>query len=208
MSQARTLDCEKCGGPLPAEAATRPTTCPFCGAHAAPAPREVERIVERVVERVVTEAEAGRPRCPRCDRALEDVRSAARVVGVCGRCGGAWVDKDTAEHLARVDDHALALAVRRAVAIVVSIPLREKHATVACPVCRSQTRRVEIDGTVHVIDVCDEHGTWFDCDELTAFVEVYADRRAGEITDADREAAGISGGERSFLSRVLGALFG
>lgn len=207
MSATRTLECAKCGGPLPPEAADRPTSCPFCGAAALPAPRVVERVVvERVVERVVVPAdEASRTLCPRCNRPLDDVRTAARVASVCARCGGAWVDKATSEHLARVDDVELATAVRRAAGVVMTVPLREKRATVFCPVCEVQTRRVEIDGTVHVIDVCDEHGTWFDCDELTAFVEHYTERRAGEISEDDLDAAGVGG--RSFLSRVFGALF-
>lgn len=104
-----------------------------------------------------------------------------------------------------MDDADLAHAVRRAAGVVMSVPLHQKRATVFCPVCKEQARRVEVAGTVHVVDVCDAHGTWFDCDELTAFVEAFKEQRAGDLTDEDLDAAGVTG--PGFLTRVFRSIF-
>lgn len=173
---------------MPPEAAGQPMTCRFCHATVVPAPRVVvDRVIERVVEHVVTrdpEAPSG-PRCPRCSRVLVDVRSGAKVVSICERCGGVWVDHGTAEHLSRVNDPDLELAVRRAVGIVVSVPPNVRQASVFCPVCEKQATRTEIAGTVNCIDRCDEHGVWFDRDELEMFVKSHTDARAGEVAADD-----------------------
>lgn len=81
---------------------------------------------------------------------------------------------------------------------------RARRATVFCPVCKEQTRRVSVPGTRHDVDVCDAHGTWFDCDEMAAFAESFKERRAGEITDEDLEGAGVP--SNGFVSRVFRAL--
>lgn len=207
MTTPQKLACPTCGAPLPADAEHRATTCPFCGAVAAPAPRVIERVVERIV---VAQAEAsspstGGPCCPRCARVLEDVRSGAKVVGVCTRCGGVWIDRETTDYLTRVSDPDLELAVRRAVGIITGPPMGTRQVALSCPVCADATRRVEIANTVNGVDVCDAHGTWFDRDELEMFVKSHVDARAGEIDGDDLRAAGVEGG---FFSKVFRSLFG
>ncbi len=178
------LACPKCGAPMPPEAIGRTTACRFCHATVVPAPRVV---VERVVEHVVTrdpDAPSG-PRCPRCSKVLLDVRSGAKVVSMCERCGGVWVDRETADYLSRVNDPDLETAVRRAVGVVVCIPPDVRQATVFCPVCNEQTARVDIPGSVNCMDRCAEHGIWFDRDELEMFVKSHTEARAGDVTPDD-----------------------
>lgn len=136
---------------------------------------------------------------------LESVRSGAKVVSVCTRCGGVWVDKETTDYLTRVNDPDLELAVRCAIGIVTGPPLGTRQVSVSCPVCSEPARRVEIANTVNGVDVCDVHGTWFDRDELEMFVKSRTDERAGELSGDDLRAAGVEGG---FFSNVLRSLFG
>lgn len=206
MSADQLLVCPACGAPSPAEAAHQPTTCRFCGATRVPVPREVERVVEKVVVVGGPGPEPEGPGCPRCSRALEAVRSGARGVSVCTRCGGVWVDKDTADYLARVSDPDLEVAVRRSVGVVISVAPAQRVATVFCPVCDQATRHVDLPNTGQGIDVCDAHGTWFDRDELTLFVEGARDARAGEISGDDLGSAGVP--QAGFFSRVFRALLG
>lgn len=205
MTSPRELSCPKCGGPLPAAAAHSVTTCPFCGASAAPAPRVVERVVERIVVAHDPEAAAGGLRCPRCARGLEEIRSAAKVVLGCARCGGIWVDAETADYLGRVSDPDLETAVRRAFGVVVSLPPRVRGASVSCPVCEQATRYVELENTGQGVDVCDVHGTWFDRDELALFVEKHRVQRAGDVDADDLRAAGVGEG---FFARIFRSLRG
>jgi Zn-finger nucleic acid-binding protein len=204
MVNPRELSCPSCGAPLPLEAAHSATTCPFCGATAAPAPRVVERVVERIVVAHDPQAAAGGMACPRCARALEEVRSGARSALTCTRCGGVWVDKETADYLMRVSDPDFETAVRRAVGVVISVPLRERLATISCPICAQAARFVDLEGTGQGVDVCDPHGVWFDHNEMSLFVEKHQAARAGEVSDSDLDAAGIRQG---FFSRLFRSVF-
>ena len=54
-----------------------------------------------------------------------------------------------------------------------------------CPVCRSLMNRLNFGGTSHIIvDMCREHGTWFDAGELS---RVFAFLRGGGL-----QAAGVN----------------
>lgn len=127
------------------------------------------------------------------------MRSGAKVVSVCERCGGVWVDTDTADYLTRVSDPALETEVRRAIGVVVSVSPAARQASVLCPVCEGETTRMEIAGTVNCIDRCAEHGTWFDRDELEMFVKAQTDTRAGDVRPADIPM------EQGFFSRIFRA---
>jgi len=205
MADRRAIACPKCGGPLDEDANANVTTCRFCGVAVAPAPREVERVVERIVVvpgQANAAGDANALRCPRCGHALEGVRSAAKTVDVCTRCGGVWVDAETSDYLARVSDPDLETAVRRAIGVVMSVPPNVRQMAVSCPVCGQATRRIEIPNTVNCIDRCEAHGTWFDRDELRMFVEAQRDARAGDVSEADIPV------EKGFFTRVFGSLFG
>jgi Zn-finger nucleic acid-binding protein len=182
------LACPKCGGPIPIEDAGRRTTCRFCAA----------TVVPKVL--ATKDSQPTGPQCPRCAKPLVDVRSAAKVVRVCERCGGVWVDNETAGYLARVSDPDLETAVRRSIGMVVSLGSAARQASVACPVCEKQTTRIDIPGTVNAVDRCDDHGTWFDRDELELFVQSHRDARAGEVAQSDVPM------QEGFFSRAFNAL--
>lgn len=174
---------------MPLEAAGQPTTCRFCGTTMVPRARAA---AEGAAE------EAG-PHCPRCSTGLVDVRSGARVVAVCERCGGVWVDRDTADYLSRVDDPDLETAVRRALRASSPLPSSRRAASVFCPTCEKQMVREELAGSTERLDRCAEHGVWFDQDEL----EAYAGGQRGDVGGA----AGGNGPppQKGFFARLFGA---
>lgn len=43
------------------------------------------------------------------------------------------------------------------------------------------------------LDTCSEHGTWFDYRELPMFINVFVERRAGQLDADDLRAAGLPG---------------
>jgi Zn-finger nucleic acid-binding protein len=191
MSQ--DLRCAGCGAPLPAAAAADVTTCEFCGATAVPPPAVVERRVERVVVvRPADEVAEGKLRCPRCAHPLREASAAGALLRGCQSCGGLLLDGATVQ---RLQDHRDP-GVEDAARTLLGAWLRRAQARpeeISCPVCGAAMRRVVDRLARHHVDVCDAHGTWFDGDELPAFIRAFAELRAGELDDEDLAAAGIPG---------------
>jgi Zn-finger nucleic acid-binding protein/DNA-directed RNA polymerase subunit RPC12/RpoP len=188
------LACSRCGAPLPPDAASTVATCAYCGATAVPSPRVVERVVERILVATAPLGADGERRCPRCAEELREARSGEKVVRGCPRCGGMWIDNATVEQLSNAHDAELEDVARRLVPFVAHSPRRSPE--IACPECHGSMRRSRLADTMHAIDVCDAHGTWFDRDELSTFVRAFAEQRAGEIDDEDLAAAGVPGHAR------------
>jgi Zn-finger nucleic acid-binding protein len=102
--------------------------------------------------------------CPRCLVAMHEGRAAGVVLRGCGVCGGIWMDNDSAEKaLSASLSPAKALAARATANALTDVPTA---APIACPVCSRQLFRT-LDPLARVaLDLCSEHGTWFDRYEL------------------------------------------
>ncbi len=206
-----SLVCTQCGGPLPEAAAHAVVSCPFCGVVSKPAPKVVERVVERIVVATPTDAPATL-RCPRCADGLRTTAIGSTTLAGCGHCGGIWLDGASVERLRKIRDTDVETAARRMVGAV--LRKVDRAPFVSCPVCATAMRRTEAPGTMHYVDTCAAHGTWFDGMELPQFIEAFAEARAGEISDEDARAAGLPGAETkpggggffSDLFESLGAL--
>jgi Zn-finger nucleic acid-binding protein len=204
--------CPQCGGPLPVHAARQTVTCPFCHVAVAPPPEVIERVVDRVIVQKA-EGDSGSLHCTRCATALMQVTSNGIVLSGCRGCGGLWLDNAAVERLMKVRDEDLERQAARMVGIFAGLPADVRHAAIACPLCASPLRRVEVPDTIHSVDVCDAHGTWFDHGELPMFISVFATRRAGELSDEDLRAAGVPGrgdsavdGESGFFTDLFHSL--
>lgn len=174
------LTCARCGAPLPQEAANTSLTCAFCGTASAPPPRVVVHEVERVVERVVIRDSSGAPLgmpCPRCVQGMRDVEASGLKLSQCPRCGGAWVTADVTAAMRRTTNEDLREQVNRGEVFALAKPPRQP---LACPVCKATMECVGMAQTVHEVDVCKAHGTWFDRTELNAFMAREKMRREGE----------------------------
>lgn len=154
-----TIACPSCLGPV----FTGTAYCPRCGTPASRAP-----------------ADAAPRVCPRCRERMSPITVGEVTVHDCGRCDGVWVDPATFERLCSQREHATlgALATRR--------PPREapdgvRHASTSrpervryrkCPDCQRFMNRVNFArGSGIVLDVCREHGTFFDPGELRRLMD-------------------------------------
>ncbi len=199
MTQA--LLCERCGAPLAAHAASSATTCAFCGTTSTPRPAVVERVVERVVV-VRAESDAGghgEVGCPRCARSMSRVRGGDDEALACAKCGGALLTVAQLEALRRARNDGLARAVRNVSAFFVA--LEPRRAVLSCPTCAGPLRLEEIEGSVHLTHVCDAHGTFFERDALDTFIELWTEKRAGTLDEAELESIGVRKGLFGFFSR-------
>jgi Zn-finger nucleic acid-binding protein len=121
----------------------------------------------------------------------------------CERCGGVFLDPTAVTHAENVNDEDLVNTARRIVGAVLR-GRPDLSLQVSCPVCQQPMRRSPILGGSRV-DVCDAHGTWFDRGELGELVQAHMEARAGEISEEDLKAAGVSGGTSK--SSFFGDLF-
>ena len=95
----------------------------------------------------------------------------------------------TVARLAISLDAELARAVRNVPPV--SGRLEPRSAVLSCPTCSGALRMAEIGGSVHLMHVCDAHGTFFERDALDTFIALWTEKRAGEIDDEDLESVGV-----------------
>lgn len=147
-----SVSCPGCFGLIPRGA----NHCPHCGASAARAERSAELPLP----------------CPRCGDTLASGEVGGIALSDCPACGGIWVDEasfraicDSASELPS-GLGAAAIAAPR-----VGTGTSETVRYVRCPRCRTLMDRLNFARCSGVIvDVCREHGTWFDHDELRRIV--------------------------------------
>jgi Zn-finger nucleic acid-binding protein len=115
------------------------------------------------------------------------------------RCGGLWLDfAATGKVLSSMHGGALELADQAARAAQAAV---DTSATgLACPVCFQHLSRMHAGGTTVEVDRCDEHGTWFDRNELREAAEQVAGRRSAAAPGAAASVAAAGDGEYSLLN--------
>jgi Zn-finger nucleic acid-binding protein len=110
--------------------------------------------------------------CPVCDVLMPPQGVAGIPVNECTTCGGLWVP---GEHFERLIARAMEARKQRAAEPLNERKPRVKGANPAaqkvqyrkCPVCNVQMHRRNFRKSSGVIlDVCSEHGSWLDADEL------------------------------------------
>ena len=155
--------CQNCGAPLDLRGPDA-MECDFCGVQASASAYAPQR-----VELQVTVFHApGEPglRCPHCDRGLARVKLGEVELHGCGRCAGIWIDNDDAAKVIAAPDRAfwqLANSAARLAQLGRTLQPRPQ-----CPVCARTLVRTEAHELV--LDLCADHGTWFDAGELGTLV--------------------------------------
>jgi Zn-finger nucleic acid-binding protein len=175
--------CPKCGAPS-ATAQKPPWTCSFCGAVVA---EEAAKVIERIIERVVVVEKGSKPSlpCPRCNVGLFEGAAGGVSLWGCGSCGGVWLDNAGSFVVrSRIEQQLFELTDRAARAKKTS---PDTTALAKCPVDRKDLERVEVKGIQ--IDVCAEHGTWFDAGEARALASAFNRER---LESESLHAGGIS----------------
>ena len=204
------MNCPSCGAPVTAGA----TQCEHCGARlamvACPScfgmvfegdkfcPHCGAAIARAEVDTEKTEL------CPRCRVNMQAVVIGKTNLRECPKCEGIWADTASLQKI--YEDREEQAAVLGDAA-----PLPDDNQWEAnihylpCPICNKLMNRVNFAHCSHVVvNVCREHGTWFDKDQLRRIVEFIRgggmDRaREEEIAELQRResalrAAQISGG--------------
>lgn len=112
-------------------------------------------------------------RCPGCAGELSPSPFADAVLAGCARCGGIWLDNRACQLVVRGGLGPEALAIVRAYDVTESVGEARAQGyrdssfeARVCPVCRERLEpAIPADASV-TVDVCSEHGTYFDRQEL------------------------------------------
>ena len=133
-------------------------------------------------------AASGQYSCSRCLRPLTTYRAGMFEVDACLSCGGLFIDNAASQEIVRTFDRDL---VRVATTIgigkgeAVGPGVYQKDLT--CPRCGGPLSPVKLPSAGAEIDICVEHGTWFDANELPKVARAYRRSRDGAPTDMAAE---------------------
>jgi Zn-finger nucleic acid-binding protein len=179
-AQAGTLACPHCGGAVSHD----DTRCKYCAIEL------LEKACPRCMSRVFAgykhcphcgaelgiaaapDPKADMP-CPRCSHVLQARLVGDIVIDECAHCNGVFIDTVAVERV--IND-----ANRRAPALLAALPTADVHVVpkpgekfyVKCPMCHElMNRRQFASGAQIVVDVCKNHGTFFDVGELPAILQ-------------------------------------
>jgi len=143
--------------------------CGHCGSMAAP----VEVLEDDIGE------------CPRCRDALEQLAIGDAKICGCKKCDGVWMDVDTFENVC-ADGEKQSAVLANFVRSTVRPQLQTKISYVPCPDCGQLMNRNNFAKASGVIvDICKQHGVWFDADELPTIIEFI--RKGGMEIKRQRE---------------------
>jgi Zn-finger nucleic acid-binding protein len=177
MTAPATLNCPTCGAPVSPDA----TQCAHCGARLAMvacpscfglvfAGAKFCSHCGAAIAR--TEVAANTTElCPRCRVNMQAVVIGKTNLRECTRCEGIWADADSLQQICADKEQQVAV-LGTAAPLPDDGNLEANIRYVPCPVCNKLMNRVNFAHCSHVVvDVCKEHGTWFDKDELRRIVE-------------------------------------
>jgi len=211
--EAETLNCPMCG----AAAATDATRCEHCNARlatvACPSCFGMMFIGQQFcphcggkADRQDSSEQAQPEPCPRCHADMEAVVIGGSKVRECPKCEGIWTDAETLRQIcADQEKQAAVLGLPTPLPTNEGVEIERQIRYLPCPVCGDMMNRINFANFSGVIiDVCRQHGTWFDRDELRRIVEFI---RAGGLDQARaREKQNLEADRRlaeadRFLSR-------
>jgi Zn-finger nucleic acid-binding protein len=175
---AASLNCPNCG----AASSTDLPRCQFCGSRLATiacascfalmfaGSKHCQRCgAPAAVPQVVALDDL---KCPRCESTMLQVTIGTTAVLECERCFGLWLDVVSFEKICTDREQQSAV-----LGFALHAPVNPANETttvkyVPCPVCSQLMNRMNFARCSGVIvDICKQHGTWFDRDELSRIVE-------------------------------------
>ncbi len=165
------MSCQYCGAPIERSTESS-TTCGFCGRVNDPLPRFVEVPVPvqivNVVQTAPDTASVRELRCPRCRKRLVTAKVKDVDLHGCAGCGGIWIENASARGVLANPEPIFGEMAKRAGDYATN---RATHAgDRTCPQCPALLDRVTSHGIE--LDVCSDHGTWFDAYELGMLVRI------------------------------------
>lgn len=178
MSQLESLNCPNCGGAVSSDK----SKCEFCGSRLKTvgcssclgmmflgskfcAPCGASAYEAELLD----DGDTGE--CPRCKVKLQPIKIGEVVIRECERCGGFWSNRETFESICSNREHqASVLGFSGSYAHPDPNPSTISY--VPCPDCRQLMNRSNFARSSGVIvDMCKQHGVWFDAGELPKIIE-------------------------------------
>ena len=163
--------CKYCGSDFTIHELDLNTVCPGCLARVS----DKARFCHHCATPLSVEAVAGEEQpflCPACEdrqlvsRRLDSISTSALE---CQVCAGLWIGLESFHDLLNLESrgsHGESVSHRRPTE---QPPAAKRYRP--CPLCRQPMMRRNIAGRSGIIlDVCGEHGLWFDCDELSHLI--------------------------------------
>lgn len=167
------IKCQNCGAPQGA-GSEGAFVCKFCNIQNAAPPDEIQiavpvQVVHQTVQVVGAPGASVRElRCPHCNKRLVTANVADVALNGCADCGGIWIDNVSARQLFVSPQRVfMELATRAGTNARKKHPMREIRPL--CPTCQDPLEQRQFHRIS--LDVCNEHGTWFDAFELAHVVE-------------------------------------
>jgi Zn-finger nucleic acid-binding protein len=204
---AVTLNCPMCGAPASSDA----TVCGHCGAQLATVacPSCFGLIFKGAkfcshcgakVDRVEM-AEPDREPCPRCGVGMKAIDVGGTKLRECPKCEGIWVTTDTLKEICEDrEKQSAVLGLAGPLPQEGSVDIESVH-YIPCPICHELMNRVNFANCSHVVvNVCRQHGTWFDKDELRRIIEFIRaggmdKARTREIQELEQKKRELSGAQ-------------
>ncbi|MBW2735974.1 MAG: zf-TFIIB domain-containing protein [Deltaproteobacteria bacterium] len=156
--------------------------------------------------------------CPRCTKPLTS-GTAGPISGlVCPACGGLWLDHDLAVQFREALVSNSRLDVSESARIIgESSASRAKRAVsttpdaLPCVVCGQSMQREKIAKVGFDLDICHEHGTWYDCGELQRIAHLAGAKAPSQTAPGGLSSHGASldgnEGKAAVAFVVLGVIF-
>jgi Zn-finger nucleic acid-binding protein len=117
--------------------------------------------------------------CPRCRVEMGAVLIGQTHLEECPKCEGIWADADSLQKICADREQQAAVLGMATALPAESVPFEEHIHYIPCPICKGLMNRVNFAHCSQVVvNVCRQHGTWFDKDQLRRIVEFI---RAGGI---------------------------
>ena len=175
---AQALNCPNCGGSVESDR----TQCEFCNSRlktvACPSCLGLMFLGSKFCDHcgrkassieVFADQRVGD--CPRCKRPLESLRIEATPVRECMGCGGFWTSAETFEAIC-ADKEQQSAVLSFINTRSVESPPTSAISYVPCPDCKQLMNRSNFARSSGVIiDLCKQHGVWFDADELPKILD-------------------------------------
>lgn len=129
--------------------------------------------------------------CPRCSGRFRRHSTPRGALQSCTGCGGIWLDNDASQKVVQAYDDAVVAAAEQDVrAARTKI---ETTGAISCPTCAKVLERVTVGAAGVELDICREHGTWFDPGELQRVVRAIAPRAEAGARAVDEGYANTAG---------------
>jgi Zn-finger nucleic acid-binding protein len=125
---------------------------------------------------------------------MEAVTVGGSQLRECPRCEGIWTDTESLRQIcADREKQSAVLGMPNPLPADAGVNMEQHIRYLPCPICRALMNRVNFASFSNVIvDVCREHGTWFDRDELRRVVDFIRGggldkARAREMADLEED---------------------